>query len=254
MSSVDSFYETRKAISEYLLFHYGEKEAFLLSGIGPTEALNFAKRCGELALRHEVAKGRALDLGCAVGRSSCELSAVFEETIGIDFSHGLIDAAKAIVSGGTLEAEVADEGDLTVRLALKAPEATRPDRLSFRQGDAMQLPKELGTFDFVLMANLIDRLPNPKTCLDNIARFLNKDGILAITSPYTWLEAYTPKDKWLGGYYTDDGKAVRTYDSLRRILAKAFDELEALNMPFLIREHARKNQYSIAHATLWRKR
>ena len=80
-----------------------------------------------------------------------------------------------------------------------------------------------------------------------------RGGILAITSPYTWLEEHTPKENWLGGFYHGD-QAVRTYASLQQILSPQFEEIEALNLPFLIREHARKNQYSIAHATLWRKR
>jgi hypothetical protein len=27
-----------------------------------------------------------------------------------------------------------------------------------------------------------------------------KGGIIAISSPYTWREEFTPKDKWIGGY------------------------------------------------------
>ncbi|MDQ8179232.1 putative 4-mercaptohistidine N1-methyltransferase [Pelagicoccus sp. SDUM812005] len=249
MPNIDSFYETDKAISEYLLFHYGTADHFQ----GPPEALDFSKRCAELATRRPLKHGRALDLGCAVGRSACELSAYFEETIGIDFSHGLIEAAERIRDGASLEAEIAIEGDLTERITLQRPANTRPHCLSFRQGDALALPSDLGTFDFALLANLIDRLPDPAQCLRSIGQAINTGGILAITSPYTWLEEYTPKEKWLGGFQRD-GAPVRSYQTLQSLLAPEFDEIEALDMPFLIREHARKNQYSIAHATLWRKR
>ncbi|MDQ8199045.1 putative 4-mercaptohistidine N1-methyltransferase [Pelagicoccus enzymogenes] len=249
MPKADSFYETDKAISEYLLFHYGEAPHFL----GPTEALDFSKRCAALAMRHPLKHGRALDLGCAVGRSACELSAYFEETVGIDFSFGLIEAAERIRDGAELDADIVVEGDLTQRITLQRPSSTRPHCLSFQQGDAMDLPSELGSFDFVLMANLIDRLPDPAKCLKNIGGFMNTGGILAITSPYTWLEEYTPKEKWLGGFLRD-GSPVRSYETLRILLQTQFDEIEALDMPFLIREHARKYQYSNAHATLWRKR
>ncbi len=249
MPPAESFYETDKAISEYLLFHYGKAEHFN----GPAEALDFAKRCAELATRHPLKHGRALDLGCAVGRSACELSAYFEETIGIDFSHGLIDAAERIRDGASLEAQIATEGDLVERIVLERPLATRPDCLQFRQGDAMALPDTIGSFDFVLMANLIDRLPDPARCLENIGQIISQGGILAITSPYTWLQEYTPKDKWLGGFIKD-GQAVRSAETLQNILQPEFAAIESLDMPFLIREHARKNQYSVAHATLWRKR
>lgn len=253
MPNAKNFYETPKAISEYLLFHYGKDEDILPSEGGPRDALGFPKRCGELALRHPVAKGRALDLGCAVGRSAFELSAHFEQTIGIDFSGGLIEAARALLAGQSLDAEVIEEGELTRTITLSIPPGARPNQLTFQQGDAMNLPYSLGSFDFVLMANLIDRLPDPKACLESTASFVNSEGLLAITSPYTWLEEHTPKDKWLGGFLRD-GEPVRSYDNLKRILAPHFQEVEALDLPFLIREHARKNQYSIAHATLWRRR
>ncbi len=253
MPAATSFYETDKAVSEYLLFHYGRSEDILPTGRGPLEALDFPRRCAELALRHPLEKGRALDLGCAVGRSACELSAYFEQTTGIDFSHSLIEAANQLKEGATLSGEIVEEGDLTRPITLELPANTRPEKLSFQQGDAMNLPAELGTFDFVLMANLIDRLPDPGDCLAKIHQRLNSQGILAITSPYTWMEEYAPKSKWLGGFLRD-GKPVRAYRSLQEILSPNFDEIEALDLPFLIREHCRKNQYSVAHATLWRKR
>ena len=45
-SSQTNFYETDKAVSEYLLFHYGSKEDLLFQGIGPPK-LNFAKDAGD---------------------------------------------------------------------------------------------------------------------------------------------------------------------------------------------------------------
>lgn len=249
MLKTENFYETNKAISEYLIFHYGPDSCFN----GPPDSLDFAKRCADLALRHDAPRGRALDLGCAVGRSACELSAHYEETIGIDFSHGLVDAAEKLRNGASLEAIFATEGDLTESIVLSLPKSTRADQVRFQQGDAMNLPSSLGKFDFVLMANLIDRLPDPAVCLKNIGSFINSGGLLAITSPYTWLEDYTPKDNWLGGFQ-EDGKPVRAYQTLQSLLADDFEELESLDMPFLIREHSRKNQYSIAHATTWRRR
>ena len=252
-TSTDSFYESRKAISEYLLFHYGDASEFLLPEPFPSDALEFPQRCAELALRHSLEKGRALDLGCAVGRSAFELSAHFDKTIGIDFSHGLVNAARNLRKGETLEAEIVEEGDLTRSVTIQAPSRARLDRVHFQQGDAMRLPAEIGSFDFVLMANLIDRLPDPKARLASIDSHINREGILAITSPYTWLEEYTPKDKWLGGFLRD-GKPLRTHEALQEILSPSFEELESLNLPFLIREHSRKNQLSVAQATLWRKR
>ena len=74
---------------------------------------------------------------------------------------------------------------------------------------------------------------------------INKNGVLLIASPYTWLEEYTPKAEWLGG------QAQQTLDTLRDLLSPAFTLDGEWNLPFLIREHARKYQWSIAQATRW---
>ena len=251
-SSQSNFYETDKAVSEYLLFHYGSKEDLLFQGAGPAEALNFAQRCGRLHESFDIERKRALDLGCAVGGASFAMTESFEEVVGIDFSHALVEAATQLARLSKMEISISVEGELRRNSAISIPEGSNPARAKFLQGDAMNLDSQLGTFDFILMANLIDRLPDPAQCLRTIPGFLNTNGLLAITSPYTWLTEYTPKDKWLGGY-TKNGESVRAYDRLKELLSPSFRFLEERNLPFLIREHERKNQYSIAHATLWQK-
>ncbi len=251
-SSQTNFYETDKAVSEYLLFHYGSKENLLFQGMGPTEALNFAQRCGRLHENFDIERKRALDLGCAVGGSSFAMTESFDEVVGIDFSHALVEAATRLGRLTKMEISISVEGELKRKTSIALPEESNPARAKFLQGDAMNLDPQLGTFDFVLMANLIDRLPDPAQCLEAIPDFLNTNGLLAITSPYTWLTEYTPKEKWLGGY-TRDGESVRAYDRLVELLSSSFRFIEERNLPFLIKEHERKNQYSIAHATLWQK-
>jgi hypothetical protein len=73
-------------------------------------------------------------------------------------------------------------------------------------------------------------------------------GWLVITSPYTWLEEYTPREKWLDG----DGRG--TLVALRENLGAAFAFERAFDLPFLIREHRRKFQWSISEMSLWRRR
>jgi len=38
-----------------------------------------------------------------------------------------------------------------------------------------------------------------------------------LTSPYTWLEDFTPREKWLGGFIKD-GKSFTSIDGLNQIL------------------------------------
>ena len=66
-------------------------------------------------------------------------------------------------------------------------------RLSFYQGDACNLSSDLGQFGCVLAANMVCRLPNPFEFLDRLPSLVAPGGTLVITSPYSWLEEFTPK-------------------------------------------------------------
>ena len=74
-----------------------------------------------------------------------------------------------------------------------------------------------------------------------------------ITSPYTWLEDYTPKKTWLDGFLKNK-QPVRTLDSLKKMLSPDFRLVKSKDLPFLIREHRRKYQWVVAEATSWLRR
>jgi hypothetical protein len=74
-----------------------------------------------------------------------------------------------------------------------------------------------------------------------------------ISSPYTWLTEYTPREHWLGGFERD-GIRVRALDTLKEELGEDFQFAFARDLPFLIREHARKYQWSVAEASVWYRR
>jgi SAM-dependent methyltransferase len=134
-----------------------------------------------------------------------------------------------------------------------APEGVDSERVAFEQGDAMELRAALGVFDVVLMANLIDRLREPHRCLARLPALVKPGGQLVITSPYTWLEEFTPHSNWLGGFERD-GRRVSTHEGLQAALGTEFDLVAVKDLPFLIREHARKYQWSVAEATIWRRK
>ena len=126
--------------------------------------------------------------------------------------------------------------------------------MKFIQGDACALPADLGQFGMVLAANLLCRLPKPRLFLDRLASLVVPGGYVVMPSPYTWLEEFTPKSEWIGGYYASDGSAVSTFSALQGMLGTHFDLVHDKNMPFFIRETARKNQWSVAHLTVWRRK
>jgi putative 4-mercaptohistidine N1-methyltranferase len=244
-----AFYDSDAALEQYLLFHYGTPEQIcpLLPDARP--ACGFPVRCVTEPLRHLQlpARGRALDLGCAVGRSSFELGRTFNEVVGIDFSARFIAAARQMQTQRHATVRVPREGAMVDELRLELPPDLRTSNVRFEQGDACTLRADLGKFDCVLLANLIDRLPDPARCLARLPELVAPGGALIITSPYTWLEEYTPRDKWLDG----DGRG--TFAALQELLAPAFTFERAFDLPFLIREHRRKYQWSVAEASLWKK-
>lgn len=126
--------------------------------------------------------------------------------------------------------------------------------MEFFQGDACNLKPQFTGYDFILAANLIDRLYNPAQFLEAIHERLNPGGLLLIASPYTWLAEHTPRADWLGGF-KKDGESFTTLDGLDAVLGAHFQRLgEAQSVPFVIRETRRKFQHSLSEVTLWRRR
>lgn len=243
-------YETDRMLNTYLLFHFGAAEEILPYDFGPVSALNFPARVvSEMLDRAALPPAaRALDLGCAVGRSSFELAGHCGEVVGIDRSARFVDAARAIGAGQALRYLRMDEGERTTTLTAAWPDRAGAARVRFEVGDACDLRSDLGSFDVVLMANLIDRLPDPARCLSRLPALVRPGGQLIIASPYTWLAEYTPRERWLGG------RDRPTLDVLRERLAPDFEWDGARDLPFLIREHARRFQWTVSQGTRWRRR
>lgn len=247
-----NLYETDKLVQEYLLLHYGGAEQNMPWAFGPREALDFPARCVRERLQ-EVPEARALELGCAVGRASFELSRFCREVVGIDFSQAFITAAQRLSQEGKARFGFADEGELRSEYEYQLNPAYHPDRVHFEVGDACQLRPDLGSFDIVVAANLLCRLPRPESLLKRLPELVRPGGQLLITSPYTWMEQYTPKSAWLGGFERG-GEAIRSLETLKSHLSSNFECSEVCDMPFLIREHSRKFQWCVAQASCWRRK
>jgi len=243
-------YESDELLQQYLVFHYAAAEDQFPYAFGGADALDFPKRCGLEGIDFSKlpAGPRALDLGCSVGRSSFELARQATEVIGIDYSHAFIDAAKRLKVDGSHLATRLDEGSATTQLEVSIGEEIDRARVSFEQGDAQHIRSDIGQFDCVIACNLICRLPEPLRVLNRLIELVKPGGQLFITTPFTWLETYTPSGNWLG-----DG-AQDSFEGLRKALEPAFALERKWDMPFLIREHARKFQYSIAQASRWVRR
>jgi putative 4-mercaptohistidine N1-methyltranferase len=123
--------------------------------------------------------------------------------------------------------------------------------VEFFQGDATNLKPQFSNYDLILAANLLDRLYDPQRFLETIHERLKPGGILVITSPYTWLEEFTKKENWLGGF-RQGGEPCMTLDSMRELLAAHFVLRDGpRDVEFVIRETRRKFQHTVAELTAW---
>ncbi|MDI9223159.1 5-histidylcysteine sulfoxide synthase [Pantoea sp. EA-12] len=242
-------YETDSMVSQYLDFQYGPSYY---------NVPNYATALVEKLLPHCPVRGQALDIGCATGRASFELARHFDAVTGMDYSARFIDVALQLTSGEDFRYVVPEEGDLVeyrqVRLKDFNLDSEQAQRIQFVQGDACNLKPQPDRYDLVLASNLIDRLRQPQRFLQDITPMIRSGGLLVLSSPYTWLEEFTPKENWLGGV-RENGEALTTYQALQRLLRDKFEEVGTpQDVPFVIRETARKFQHTQAQLTIWRKR
>jgi 5-histidylcysteine sulfoxide synthase/putative 4-mercaptohistidine N1-methyltranferase len=241
-----SNYETNKLLSEYAEFHYGEEYL---------SVPNFPKKLVDIAssfLRDKFA-GNALDLGCASGRATFELARYFDTVIGIDFSARFIGQGVDLINH-CLRYTLTEEGDLVSYKTRTLKELELEEfkhKVEFFQGDACNLKPQFTGYDFVLAANLIDRLYSPTKFLSQIHERLRMGGTLMIVSPYTWLVEHTPRDEWIGAF-KKDGESLTSLDGLHALLGKHFSLISSpMDVPFVIRETKRKYQHSFSEVTFW---
>lgn len=240
-----AIYETDNLVSQYLDMHFGDSYF---------STPNFPKTCIEVCKVFFLEKSlvKALDLGCAVGRSAFELARYFNEVDAIDFSARFIQQAVKIQQHEHTSYTLTTEGELVEYKEVALPTELIPykNKISFVQGDACNLKPQFRNYNFIFCGNLLDRLYDPQLFLQEITQRVAKGGILALTSPYTWLEDFTPKAKWIGSRRID-AESVTTFAALQDFLKPYFNLQYDTDVPFVIRETKRKYQHSIAHLTIW---
>jgi putative 4-mercaptohistidine N1-methyltranferase len=248
------YYNTPEQLNEYLVFHYGIDKDILKWDFGPKQALGFHQRLVNCIDSSQLSEeSRALDLGCSVGRISFELARHIGSVVGIDYSHQFIEAAKNIQNSGRVEMHLKREGALGDKIVRDFGNDIDLNRVAFNQGDAERLPQSIGTFDVIVLANILDRLPHPRNCLRNLKDLTQPGGQLIICSPFTWWDEFTEPGERLGGYMEGENE-VTSLDTMKLILNDHFQLENVRDQPFLIREHERKFHFSVAETTVWTRR
>jgi 2-polyprenyl-6-hydroxyphenyl methylase/3-demethylubiquinone-9 3-methyltransferase len=138
---------------------------------------------------------KVLDLGCSQGITSILLGREGFEAVGVDVQ------PEAIKFAGK---------------ALKEEPPEVRERVSFVGAGASDMPFDAGTFDTVIMGELIEQLTNPSVVLDEVRRVLKRGGRVVITVPF-------------GEHRCADHKHVYYALSLYRLLHPRF-HVESLNI------------------------
>ena len=250
--TVSSLYESPKLLGEYLLLHYGGVEEIGLKALPVDQAVfntPFPLRCVRWLLATDLLpqEATALELGCSVGAAAFELARTCAHVEASDYSASFIHTAERLKEEGRLDAIRVLQGDRTEAFTAVVPPDIDRDRVSFSAQDATALPEALGPFDVVLAANLLCRLPDPEALLGRFTDLVKPGGQLLLTTPFTWLEEFTPRDRWIGGGVTGPSSE----EELTRRLSPHFRLHRRVDLPFLIREHERKYQLGIALGTSW---
>jgi 5-histidylcysteine sulfoxide synthase/putative 4-mercaptohistidine N1-methyltranferase len=249
LEETQAMYETDGSVAQYCDSHFGPEKF----GV-PNFPAQLVKIC--LDAMADRPKNRALDLGCAVGRSSFELAKHFNFVTGIDFSARFIRIALQLQEKGVTHYQLPEEGEIVSFHETRLSDfglAKHLDKLEFVQGDAHNLKPQFSGYDLVLAANLLDRLYDPSHFLSSIHERINPGGLLVLASPYTWLEEFTKKENWVGGIRLA-GEPFTTLNGLTEQLGRHFRMLEEpCDVEFVIRETARKFQHTISQLTVWEK-
>jgi SAM-dependent methyltransferase len=111
----------------------------------------------------------------------------------------------------TLFFDIPVEADLCNRVCAVHEKGITPEitaKVNCFVGDACKIPEimvedgkvggAINCYDCVILSNLLCRLPDPFACLEALPQLVKVGGVVVMVTPYSWLEEYTPRDKWMG--------------------------------------------------------
>eukprot|EP01006_Ploeotia_vitrea_P059777 TRINITY_DN74771_c0_g1_i1.p1 TRINITY_DN74771_c0_g1~~TRINITY_DN74771_c0_g1_i1.p1 ORF type:complete len:744 (-),score=106.35 TRINITY_DN74771_c0_g1_i1:392-2623(-) len=245
-------WEMEKTAMQHMEFHYGREYL----GVS-----NFPKKCADVCI--EMAKElkltkKALEVGCAAGRTTFELTRQFESVVGVDSSSRMVWSAMDMQQLERVLWTIATEAELCEgRQATLESLGLSEDcfvRLAFRKNDCMNLDSDLTGYELIFAGNVLEHLSKPRTFLSTIKDRLVTGGLLILTSTYQWDEQDTPKEEWLGGY-VDQITNVYTYPQLKKELEEqGFKEYKKpRDLEYIYMLSQRKFIHGVAELSVWQK-
>ncbi|CAJ1422409.1 unnamed protein product, partial [Effrenium voratum] len=157
-------------------FHYGRQSSVLAAAFGGKD-IGALDAFGRVVAGCLAAKGRtnALDVGCATGGLSFDLSEHFDHVVGIDASMAFIRAASCLQSDGSLRYNSPGSGHVALARA-----KGRPSRCSFACADAADFMQQGLRFDLILACNVLCRLRRPRQWLASLPTSLSPQGVVVL--------------------------------------------------------------------------
>jgi SAM-dependent methyltransferase/uncharacterized protein YbaR (Trm112 family) len=202
-------YNSRGMLSAYLWSHFCE----FFSDPDATDAY----RVWSAYFRGR--NGYALDIGCAVGRLSFEMSKTYSHVIGIDTSKTFIEKARELMIKKRLDFDLIIEGNIAERRSCDLDGQWKYDNTEFIVADALALPFQKGFFSTVSSVNILEKVPEPLLHLVEANRVLReKDSMFLFSDPFSWDESVMDSELWLGGK-SDGQYRGRGMGNIHRILS-----------------------------------
>lgn len=185
-----SRYEATAMVSSYLWCHYGDIFAHPEAGTAYSQWASHVAEGAPLAV----------DIGCAVGRFTFELSVNSDFAVGLDRSRAFIGLARQLLREGRLKFALITEGRLTEPRTIGLPDRWNRGRLEFIVGDALALPFAQESFGVLSSLNVLDKVPKPLKHLQEVNRVAAKAGARFLFSdPFSWSTDSALEADWLGG-------------------------------------------------------
>ena len=185
----------RQQQASYTYDHYGDG---LVVSDAPTGTIR-SILADALVRLPALPDGIALDLGCAVGRTTFDMAATLNRpSIGVDLNWGLLALARQARDHKTVDIPLRRSGHLYERHRIVVDDP-RAELVDFWIADAMALPLADASIAFVSAMNIVDCVPEPARLLGEIRRILAIGGRALIVTPLDWAPHATPPAQWVGG-------------------------------------------------------
>jgi len=207
--SDNSGYNSPGMLSSYLWSHFSE----FFDGPNATDAYR------KWALHFQKTDGCALDIGCAVGRLSFEMSKTHSQVIGIDTSLRFIRKARELMIKKRLEFDLIVEGHITKAHACDLDQNWNFHGIEFIVADALALPFRKNLFSTVTSINVLEKVSLPILHLQDVNRVLNEENAMFLFSdPFSWDETVSDPEFWLSGRNKGKHKG-RGIDNISRLFS-----------------------------------